>query len=452
MRKALLLGLIVICASGLRAQLIFHEPFNGTGSLNGSNGWVRHSGTAGQIQYQTTPSDDGASLSYPGLPASSGNRIAIEATQSEDVNKEISPAVTDSLYASFLLKVLSSTSLQANDQLGQYFIHFLPNAGSSVGFTGFVGRIHIRAGSVPGTFNLGALNATGGAQTPTNIFGESPQDYLVGQTYFVVFKYVLATNTVSLWVNPQVGLASEPPPLLTNSTGTSSAPAQIRSLAIRNSNSSGVGTGNLELDEIRVSRSWSDVALPVELVSFTGQYVQGRVELQWKTASETNNEGFFVERRSGDAAWQTLGFVRGKGTTTEAQTYRFIDETAIGTVRYRLKQVDFDGRFEFSPTIEVLAGDLTRYQLAQNYPNPFNPATTISYQLPVASDVQLEIFDILGKKVATLVSGRQEAGRYTYTWNASTVSSGVYFYRLQARNAINGASSCVETKKMLYLK
>ncbi|MGQ9805678.1 MAG: T9SS type A sorting domain-containing protein [Chlorobiales bacterium] len=447
MKKALLLGLIVICASGLRAQLIFHEPFNGTGSLNGSNGWVNHSGTAGQIQYEV-----GASLSYPGLPASSGNRVRIDSTQSEDVNKGISPAVTDSLYASFLLKVLSSTSLQANNQLGAYFIHFLPNAGASVGSTGFVGRIHIRAGSVPGTFNLGALNNAGGTPTATNIFGASPQDYLVGQTYFVVFKYVRTTNTVSLWVNPQVGLASEPAATVTNSTGTSPAPAQLASLAIRNSNSSGVGTGNLELDEIRVSRSWSDVALPVELVSFTGQYVQGRVELQWKTASETNNEGFFVERRSGDAAWQVLGFVRGKGTTTEAQTYRFIDETAVGTVRYRLKQVDFDGRFEFSPAIEVLAGDLTSYQLAQNYPNPFNPATTISYQLPIASDVQLEIFDILGKKVATLVSGRQSAGRYTYTWNASTVSSGVYFYRLQARNAINGASSFVETKKMLYLK
>ncbi|MFQ3598505.1 MAG: T9SS type A sorting domain-containing protein [Chloroherpetonaceae bacterium] len=445
MKKTLLIFLLAFAPLWLHGQTIFYEPFSASGILNGSNGWVNHSGTAGQIQYETSPSDVGASLSYPGLPASSGNRVRIDSTHSEDVNKEISPAVTDSLYASFLLKVLSTTSLQANDQLGAYFIHFLPNAGASVGTTGFVGRVHIRAGSSPNTFNLGALNNAGGTQTPTNIFGASPQDYPVGQTCFVVVKYVLSTNTVSIWVNPQVGLASEPPPTFTNNTGTSPAPAQIRSLAIRNANVSGRGTGNLELDEIRVSRSWSEVALPVELVSFTGTYLNGRVELQWQTASEQNNEGFFVERRQGEGVWQTLGFVRGKGTTTEAQLYRFNDETAVGMVSYRLKQVDFDGQFDFSPTIEVLAGELTSYKLAQNYPNPFNPSTTISYQLPVTSDVKLEIFDILGKKVATLVNGRQAAGAYTYTWNASTSASGIYFYRLQAGNF-------VETKKMMLVK
>ncbi len=446
MKKTLLILLLAFAPVWLQGQTIFYEPFAGTGSLSGSNGWATHSGTPNQIQYETSPSDLGASLSYPGLPASTGNRIRIDSTQSEDVNKEISPQVTDSLYASFLLKVLSTTSLQANDQLGAYFIHFLPNAGTSVGTTGFVGRVHIRAGSTPNTFNLGALNNAGGTQTATNIFGASPQDYPIGQTYFVVVKYVRTTNTVSIWVNPPVGLASEPPPTFTNSTGTSPAPAQIRSLAIRNANTTfGRGTGNLELDEIRVSRSWSEVALPVELISFTGMYLNGRVELQWQTASEQNNEGFFVERRQGSGAWQTLGFVRGKGTTTEAQSYRFNDETAVGTVSYRLKQVDFDGQFAFSPTIEVLAGELTSYKLAQNYPNPFNPRTTISYQLPATSDVKLEIFDILGKKVATLVNGRQAAGAYTYTWNASNMASGIYFYRLQAGNF-------VETKKMMLVK
>lgn len=450
MKKTLLLFVLGFAPLWLHGQTIFYEPFNATGLLNGSNGWVKHSGTENQIQYKTSPGDVGASLSYSGIPAPTGNRIRIDSTYSEDVNKAISPAVTDSVYASFLLKVMSSTSLQDNNQNGAYFMHFLPNAGASVGTTGFVSRVHIRAGSAPNTFNLGVLNNSGGTQTSTNIFGASPQDYSVGQTYFVVVKYSRITNTVSLWVNPPVGLASEPPPTFTNNTGTGGAPAQLASLAIRNSNPSGRGTGNLELDEIRVSRSWSEVALPVEFASFTGAYLNGRVELQWQTASELNNEGFFVERRSGSGAWQTLGFVRGKGTTTEAQSYRFNDETAIGMVSYRLKQVDFDGQFDFSPTIEVLAGEPTSYKLAQNYPNPFNPTTAISYQLPVTSDVKLEIFDILGKKVATLVNGRQAAGAYTYTWNASTSASGIYFYRLQA--GAKGIASFVETKKMMLVK
>ncbi|MFN3345563.1 MAG: T9SS type A sorting domain-containing protein [Chloroherpetonaceae bacterium] len=446
MKKALLIVALSISPVWLQGQTLFYEPFDGTGFLTGSNGWETHSGTIGQIQYATS------SLSYPGLPASVGNRIRLDSTQSEDVNKQISPDVTDSLYVSFLLKVLSTTSLQANSQLGAYFIHFLPQSGTSVGST-FVGRVYIREGSMPNTFNLGVLNNAGGTATAAGIFGASPQDYPIGQTYFVVMKYSRITNRATLWVNPPVGLSSEPPPTHTNNTGTNAAPAQIRSLAIRNSNSAGRGTGNLELDEIRVSRAWADVGLPVELVSFTGRYTNGRVELQWQTASETNNEGFFVERRSGNSTWQPLGFVRGKGTTTEAQSYRFTDETAVGAVSYRLKQVDFDGQFAYSPVIEVLAGDLTSYKLAQNYPNPFNPTTTISYQLPVASDVRLEVFDILGKKVATLVNGRQAAGAYSYTWNASAAASGVYFYRLQA-GATNGASNAtfVETKKMMLVK
>jgi len=85
------------------------------------------------------------------------------------------------------------------------------------------------------------------------------------------------------------------------------------------------------------------------------------------------------------------------------------------------------------------------FLLEQNYPNPFNPSTTIRYQLPVASEVKLEVYDVLGKKVATLVSERQAAGYYQYVWNANGLTSGVYFYRLQA-------GGFVETKKMMLVK
>jgi subtilisin family serine protease len=93
------------------------------------------------------------------------------------------------------------------------------------------------------------------------------------------------------------------------------------------------------------------------------------------------------------------------------------------------------------------------FALEQNYPNPFNPSTVISYQLPAASEVRLELFDVLGRKISTLVNARQSAGYYNFTLNAGNLATGIYFYRLQA-NATNGASNgaFVQTKKLLLVK
>jgi len=187
------------------------------------------------------------------------------------------------------------------------------------------------------------------------------------------------------------------------------------------------------------------IALPVELTSFTAQTTSEGVRLSWTTASELNNSGFEVQRSTNQTNWATLGFVRGAGTTTEAQSYSFVDASASGRVFYRLKQVDFDGQFEYSNIIEVNAGVPKTFALEQNYPNPFNPSTAISYQLPVAGNVSLKVFDMLGKEVATLVNARQEAGAYTVNFNANNLSSGVYFYRLQAGNF-------VQTRKMMLVK
>ena len=189
-----------------------------------------------------------------------------------------------------------------------------------------------------------------------------------------------------------------------------------------------------------------DNQLPVELVAFTARNTAEGVQLAWRTASEQNNAGFEVQRRSEKASeWQVLGFVRGAGTTAEAQSYTFLDKSASGKVQYRLKQIDFDGQFEYSNIIEVDAGAPKQFALEQNYPNPFNPTTLISYQLPVASEVSLKVYDVLGKEIATLVNERQEAGTYHFNFNASSLSSGVYFYRIKAGNFVS-------TKKMMLVK
>ena len=152
-------------------------------------------------------------------------------------------------------------------------------------------------------------------------------------------------------------------------------------------------------------------------------------------------------------AWEKIGFVTGKGTTTEIINYSFVDDELLTKKTfYRLKQIDFDGTFSYSDEVEVDVNTPLTFSLAQNYPNPFNPVTTIRYSIPnvtlsgvEGSRVQLKIYDVLGNEVATLENEYKSAGTYEVEFNAAKYTSGVYFYRLQA-------GSFVETKKMILLK
>jgi hypothetical protein len=174
------------------------------------------------------------------------------------------------------------------------------------------------------------------------------------------------------------------------------------------------------------------LAIPVELTSFTASVSDNAVTLNWSTATELNNHGFEIERKS-EGSFRTIGFVQGYGTTTETRIYSFIDNNlAVGQHSYRLKQVDFNGTSEFSDIVEVeiLAPDV--YALVQNYPNPFNPNTKITYSLAIDSKVTLKVFDVLGQEVVTLINGNVTAGIQEINFDASSLNSGVYFYQIKA--------------------
>ena len=202
----------------------------------------------------------------------------------------------------------------------------------------------------------------------------------------------------------------------------------------------------------------SNYALPVELTSFTASVRSKGIELAWKTATEVNNYGFEIEKKAVSGwplansqqpnanNWSKIGFVEGNGTTNSPKSYNFVDVSAQGKVAYRLKQIDRDGKFEYSNVVEIASANVvTKYSLMQNHPNPFNPSTVISYQLPLDGYVTLKVYDMIGKEVATLVNGMQEAGEHTTSFNASHLPSGLYFYSLQSKN-FNA------TKKMLLVK
>jgi hypothetical protein len=187
--------------------------------------------------------------------------------------------------------------------------------------------------------------------------------------------------------------------------------------------------------------------IPVELTSFTANVNHsGQVVLNWTTATELNNQLFEIERRTEAGQFSTIGYVEGHGTTTEPQNYSYTDVTVTtGIYYYRLKQLDFLGSYEYFDEIEVDVNGPLSFDLEQNYPNPFNPSTNIKYSVPETGDIRLSVYNLIGEEVAVLVDGFSEAGFFEVTFNASSLTSGAYFYKLQSGNN-------VVAKKMLLMK
>jgi len=193
-------------------------------------------------------------------------------------------------------------------------------------------------------------------------------------------------------------------------------------------------------------------ALPVELSSFTSGVSRNNVTLNWSTAKEINNSGFDIERsKVGTSEWTKAGNITGNGTTNDSKNYSFTERVETGNYSYRLKQVDFNGNFEyFNLSSEITVGVPDAYKLSQNYPNPFNPSTKIDYDLPYDGKVSILLYDISGREVANLVNEVKTAGYYTAVFNGANLASGMYFYRINATGT--GNNNFVSTKKMVLIK
>jgi len=199
-----------------------------------------------------------------------------------------------------------------------------------------------------------------------------------------------------------------------------------------------------------IDNIYLDAVVPVELTSFAANVNDFDVTLNWSTATETNNQGFNVERNSG-SGFEKIAFVAGFGTSTEVHNYTYTDNSLLaGTYTYRLKQTDYDGTFEYSDVVEVEVVAPNVFTLEQNYPNPFNPSTMINFSLAADSKVSLTVFDVLGQEVANLISGNLAAGSHEINFNASNVNSGVYFYRIDA-TGVDG-TNFTSVKKMILTK
>lgn len=210
-----------------------------------------------------------------------------------------------------------------------------------------------------------------------------------------------------------------------------------------------VNVQNLQTTTVNVELV-PDHPVPVQLVNFDASVNMNKVILNWETATEINNNGFEIERcqksKVKSQNWENIGFIKGQGTTTESNSYMFVDHSFLcGTYDYRLKQIDFDGSFQYSKEIEVKVNVPLQFGLEQNYPNPFNPTTKLSFVIGHSTLVTLKVYDVMGREVTTLVNELKQPGKYSVTFDASNLSSGIYFYKLQVNsNAL--------VKKMILMK
>ena len=192
------------------------------------------------------------------------------------------------------------------------------------------------------------------------------------------------------------------------------------------------------------------VTLPVELTTFTAQVSGNNVLLEWISATEVNNYGFEIERKT-STDWIKIGFAEGYGNSTTLKSYSFTDKEPNGGSRfkYRLKQIDFNGNYKYSKTVEVEIIP-NEYSLFQNFPNPFNPNTTIRYSISSPEFVSIKISDVSGQLVKEINKEHNQAGVFEVIWDGTNnlgdrVSSGAYFYQLSVNNLS-------EAKKMILLK
>lgn len=187
--------------------------------------------------------------------------------------------------------------------------------------------------------------------------------------------------------------------------------------------------------------------LPIALTSLTAAVSANRADLQWSTATETDNAGFYVEHRLPSGQWKQLGFVAGNGTSTVAHTYSYpVKDMPYGYNTFRLKQVDSNGIGKYSNEITVLVELPGTALLSSAYPNPFSHTATIEFAVAATQNVKVEVFNVLGQRVQTLFDGTLEGNTVTSAkLDATGLSNGTYVVRMTG-------ASFVKTENVVLVK
>ncbi|MFH0734217.1 MAG: T9SS type A sorting domain-containing protein [bacterium] len=186
---------------------------------------------------------------------------------------------------------------------------------------------------------------------------------------------------------------------------------------------------------------------PIQIQNFACFYKSHEIILNWQTLSENNCKGFEIERCTRIWLWEKIGFVENSEKIDTIKNYSYNDVylSNFGNYYYRIKIIADDNTFVYSEQLEVSIENPLVYELLQNYPNPFNNSTTICYTVPTESNIKINVYNLLGQKVAILEQGIKSPGFNTAIFNAAELSSSIYFYRIESDPA-------QLTKKMILCK
>ena len=431
--KKILTIIFIVLSQTVFSQLLDENFSYNPGTFLSTNGWISIN-NQGINPIKVVQGN----LSYNGYGFSGiGNSVKLDSLGGEEDAIIFFPRDDGSVYSVFLVKVISAT------QGENYFFHF----GTTQSGTADRGRVFVKR-DVNNNIAFG-ISKRRSYGVYTGFI------YSLNTTYLLVLKYIFSegnsvNDSVELFINPSIN-STEPIPDLITGQGENDETNNINSAVLRQGD--GITSPYLIFDGLCVTTSWSNSPLPVMLSSFQAQLYNRNVFLSWRTSQEINNSGFYLERFSASISnsWESIAFIKGFGTTTTPQSYSYTDNNLnSGVFKYRLKQFDYNGNYEFFYLNDnISVGHPISFDVSQNYPNPSNPVSKIDYQIPISSNVNIEVFDITGKVVISLFEGNQEPGYYSVKFDGSNFSSGIYFYRIK----ISGISqSFSKTMKLILVK
>ncbi len=481
MRLTFLTMLFIFAFIGLQAQPWSYDFGTATGTYSTNN--------SASTEFLPAPSENGGTarvrvsnnqggsfnLENQDITFGSDTYLRVVASTGSSVNKFSIYDYTagKSFTIKFLLRLGASDGTNSGASAGEWYffigdgVRYSDNSGFATAqtFTGLKWTFGAEGAITFEYNNNGSWSSSGISGTPfaqgtdytIEIYGNNSTE---SANYTYNTPQSVAVNTFDLWINGnQVG----------DDLSKSNLPddANIDSWMFYGINSAS-NVANIFLDNFLWTNEIASVPLPVELTSFSAEYANNSVQLNWETATEVNNFGFDIERQyqvssSEYQEWERIGLVYGHGTTNSPKYYSYIDEDLPNADKlfYRLKQIDNDGTYAYSKTVEVDLSGVTsvdddkivyEFSLEQNYPNPFNPVTTINFTLPgvgtnheLSLQAKLTVYNLLGQEVAILLNEEKSAGSYQIQFDASNLPSGIYFYSLTYGNNI-------QTRKLALLK